>query len=70
MVLNAIDLFSGCGGLSVGLEQAKINVLYAVELDPKIANTFTINHPDTHMINDDIRNISDVELKKLEKILI
>lgn len=67
MVLNAIDLFSGCGGLSVGLEQAKINVLYAVELDPKIANTFTINHPDTHMINDDIRNISDVELKKIGK---
>lgn len=67
MQLNAIDLFSGCGGLSVGLEQANIKVSYALELDPKIARTYKLNHPNTIMINDDIKNISDEQFKRIGK---
>lgn len=48
--LNAIDLFSGCGGLSVGLEEAGINVSYAVELEPRIAKSYKENHKNTIMI--------------------
>ena len=63
--LQAIDLFSGCGGLSVGLEDAGIKVKYAVELDPKIAKSYEENHENTTMINKNIREISDEEFKKI-----
>nr|WP_243682041.1 DNA cytosine methyltransferase [Lacticaseibacillus manihotivorans] len=59
MTITAIDLFSGCGGLSEGLRQAGIKVKFAVELNEKIAQTYTLNHPTTTMINKDIQDISD-----------
>lgn len=67
MQLRAIDLFSGCGGLSTGLEQANIQVSYALELDPKIAKNYKLNHLQTTMIIDDIRNVSNDQFKKIGK---
>lgn len=55
--INALDLFSGAGGFSLGLQQAGINVVAAVEYDKKIAKTYKYNHPNTVMINDDIRKV-------------
>ena len=55
--LKAIDLFSGAGGFSLGMEKAGIEVVAAVEFDKNIANTYRYNHSETLMINDDIRNI-------------
>ena len=57
--MNVIDLFSGCGGLSLGFKQAGYDVMRAVELDPGIAATYRENHPETDMIVDDIRNIDN-----------
>ena len=48
--MNVIDLFSGCGGLSLDFTRA-------VELDSGIAATYRENHPETDMIVEDIRNI-------------
>lgn len=55
--INALDLFSGAGGFSLGMELAGINVVAAVEYDKKIAKTYEFNHPHTVMINDDIRKV-------------
>lgn len=55
--INALDLFSGAGGFSLGMELAGINVVAAVEYDKKIAKTYQFNHPHTVMINDDIRKV-------------
>lgn len=55
--MNVIDLFSGCGGLSLGFLQNGYTVTKAVEVDASIANTYRINHPTVNMIVDDIRNI-------------
>lgn len=52
---NVIDLFSGVGGLSLGFERAGYNIVLANEINPVIADSYRRNHPDTLMINADIR---------------
>jgi len=41
--LNHIELFSGCGGLSLGLESAGFELVLANELSPMAAETFAYN---------------------------
>ena len=55
--MNVIDLFSGCGGLSLGFIKDGFRVTKSVEFDPGIANTYQRNHPEVEVIVDDIRNI-------------
>jgi len=62
---TAIDLFSGGGGLTVGLKAAGFNVVGAVELDREAASTFQSNHPDTKLFIQDIRNVSGNDLLAL-----
>ena len=54
---KVIDLFAGCGGLSLGFMKSGYSVEKAVEYDEKIANTYKLNHPEVEVIVDDIRNI-------------
>lgn len=55
--MDVIDLFSGCGGLSLGFIKDGYTVKKAVEFDKSIANTYKMNHPEVDVIVDDIRNI-------------
>jgi DNA (cytosine-5)-methyltransferase 1 len=41
--LNHIELFAGCGGLSLGLDKAGFELLLANELSPMAAETFAYN---------------------------
>ncbi len=56
--MNVISLFSGCGGLDLGFERAGFNVPVANEFDPTIYETFKINHPNTHLIEGDVRQVT------------
>lgn len=56
-VLRAIDLFSGCGGLSLGLKQAGFKVVAAVEIDRKAQETYRLNHPTVRLYGQDIREL-------------
>lgn len=62
MTYNAIDLFSGCGGLTVGLKKAGFNVLAGVELNHIAASTYALNHGSEHILQADIRTINSKEL--------
>lgn len=42
--MNHIELFAGCGGLSLGLETAGFELLVANELSPMASETFAYNH--------------------------
>ena len=55
--MNVIDLFAGCGGLSLGFMKAGYVVNKAVEFDPAIAQTYKVNHPEVNVIVDDITNV-------------
>lgn len=55
---TAIDLFSGCGGLTQGLKDAGYQVRGAVEIDAKARKTFMMNHADVPLIGADISQLS------------
>lgn len=55
--MKVIDLFAGCGGLSLGFIKSGYEVCKAVEFDVSIANTYKFNHPEIDVIVDDIKNI-------------
>lgn len=53
----AIDLFSGCGGLSTGLEKAGFDVVAAAEVRSEARATYVSNHAITKIYGD-IRDLS------------
>jgi DNA (cytosine-5)-methyltransferase 1 len=63
-IYTAIDLFSGAGGLSLGAQNAGFDIVVAVEQDKDAALTFKRNHPNSTIINDDIRKIDTQQLNK------
>lgn len=58
MNLNAVDLFSGAGGLLQGLLKADYNVLFSVEIDKAAVKTHYENFPDIPVFDDDIRKLT------------
>jgi DNA (cytosine-5)-methyltransferase 1 len=55
---TAVDLFSGCGGLTQGLKDAGFRVLAAVELEELAVETYRSNHGDVLLFDGDIRDIA------------
>lgn len=55
--MNVFDAFAGCGGLSLGLEQAGLAVRWATEWDKYAADTFLQTHPSCTLYRTDAREI-------------
>src|SRR5579862_5233067 len=55
---TALDLFAGCGGLTEGLKAAGFQVLGAVEIEEKSAETYKLNHPEVHLWTEDIQDLT------------
>ncbi len=60
--LVAADLFSGGGGLTVGLKRAGFHVAAAVEQEMHAANTYEANHPRVQLFKKDIRKVRSIDL--------
>ena len=65
--MNAIDLFAGAGGMSVGATQAGIDVKLAVECDKYAARAYRKNHPKCDVFGKDIRRLDSYEIKKIAR---
>jgi DNA (cytosine-5)-methyltransferase 1 len=63
-VYTSIELFAGAGGLALGVEKAGFNTLGLIEFDKDAADTLKKNRPNWNVINDDIANISCLDLEK------
>ena len=62
--LNAIDLFSGAGGLHLGFERAGYSIKLCLDNDALVERTHKRNFPNIPFINDDIRKVPASKIKK------
>lgn len=60
---KVVELFAGCGGLALGLENAGLKAELLVEIDKKAAETLKINRPEWNVIVDDIKNVDFTHIK-------
>ncbi len=62
-----IDLFCGCGGLSLGFEAAGFEPVLAIDMWKDAVVTYNHNRTEKVAICEDIHNISDEQLRNLNK---
>lgn len=64
--LTFLDLFSGCGGFSLGLEWGGLRCLAAIDFNESAIETFRQNHPGVeHALVRDLRTFHPEDLDKL-----
>lgn len=56
--LKIVDLFSGCGGFSLGAHQTGFRVVAAFDNDRVLASSYRYNFPNTRMV---FRDVTDVD---------
>jgi DNA (cytosine-5)-methyltransferase 1 len=62
--VNYIELFAGCGGLSLGLRSVGFDLVMANELSPMAAETYAYN-----FFNENLKTLSESSAPRLEKAL-
>ena len=62
LTYSTIELFAGAGGLALGIEKAGFDTLGLIEFDKDAADSLKLNRPNWRVINDDIANISCLEI--------
>jgi len=63
-----IDLFAGAGGMSLGFEQAGVDVVAAVEIDPIHAAVHKFNFPRCKVLARSVTNLTGAEIRSLSGI--
>ncbi len=61
---KTIELFAGAGGLALGIEKAGFDTIGLVEFDRDAANSLKVNRQNWNVVNDDIANISCLDLEQ------
>lgn len=53
-----LDLFSGCGGLTLGSHNAGFKTELAIDVDPILSSSFPVNFPETPFLHADISGLT------------
>lgn len=67
-MFTTVELFAGAGGLALGIEKAGFTTIGLIELDRDAAQTLKHNRPKWKVINDDIANVSCLDLEEFFSI--
>lgn len=62
---NIIDLFCGCGGFSLGFEQAGFNILLGIDIWKDALATFEYNHKQSKTLRADLSELSPKDTEQL-----
>lgn len=57
--MKVVDLFAGCGGMSLGFELAGFRTVLAVEKDAWASETYAFNHKNVKVVTEDITKIAN-----------
>lgn len=63
--LQVVDLFCGCGGLSLGAAKAGLNPIIAVDSDPDLTSSFERNHIGTKLLRGDVSDLTSQGLTRM-----
>ncbi len=62
---NSVEVFSGCGGLTLGMKKAGFATKVAIELDENANKAFKLNHKKTTLIPKNIETVDSSEIKEI-----
>ncbi len=65
--LKYIDLFSGAGGFSLGFDNKGFQNVFSIDIEPSFCETYNHNFPSHNLIQKDICDVTDAELKYLKE---
>lgn len=65
---KAIDLFCGCGGMSVGIKNAGVEVIAGVDIEKSYISSFEKNFPNSKALVLDLSEIDPFEFMKILKL--
>lgn len=62
--MNCIDLFCGCGGISLGFEKAGFNILLGIDAWQDAVTTFNFNHKNSKGLCADLSKLNPQDIEK------
>jgi DNA (cytosine-5)-methyltransferase 1 len=61
--IAVFDFFCGCGGTSAGFRNAGMDIAFALDIDPDVKSTFTLNFPSTIYCDKSITKLTASDLQ-------
>ncbi len=61
--IAVFDFFCGCGGTSSGFQKSGMDIAFALDIDPDVKSTFTLNFPETVFFDKSITELPTSDLQ-------